>query len=94
MFLVFQLDEQCFDSTKCDDYCCNTRVVRIMGADQHSLSTTPYPTGHTGRFAIQDGGNNNNGTSAAAADVSQTLAGPTGTAAFALTTIATGGQSR
>ena len=63
----------------------STRVVRMMGADRHRLSANPYPGGNTGRFAIPDGGTDGNGTSAAAADTSQTLAGPTGTAAFSLT---------
>ena len=53
----------------------NTRVVRMMGADGNRLSATPYPAGHTGRFAVQDGSGNSPGTSAAAADTSQAAAG-------------------
>jgi hypothetical protein len=58
------------------------RVVRIMGANDNTLSGSPYPSGHTGRFAVEQTFGSD--MSGAAADTTQTSAGSTGTAAFSL----------
>lgn len=62
----------------------NTRVVRIFAAGDDSLSGTPYPAGHAGRYALALGGAGSD-LAEGAADTTQASAGATGTAAFALT---------
>ncbi|MGA9349661.1 MAG: GEVED domain-containing protein, partial [Anaerolineae bacterium] len=61
----------------------DTMVVRIYGADDDDLSTSPYPSGYTGRLNIES--NSGYGTcSLGVADVVRASAGATGSAAFSL----------
>lgn len=62
----------------------NNRILRLFVADDDTLSGTPYPSGHVGRYALQVD-NPGADVSGGAADVVQAAAGSTGTAAFLLT---------
>ncbi len=62
----------------------NNRILRLFTAADDTLSGTPYPAGHTGRYALQVGGTGTD-ISSGAADTTQTAIGATGTASFALT---------
>jgi len=68
----------------------NSMVVRVFAAGDNLLSGTPYPAGHTGRYALQIGGGGTD-VSSGAADRVQAAVGSTGTASFALTASANWG---
>ena len=64
----------------------NTTVLRIFGADDDDLpnpSSGTYPSGMTGRYALETSGGGFD-TSGAGADQTQAAAGATGTAVFSL----------
>ncbi len=62
----------------------NSVIVRVFAAGDNTLAASPYPAGHTGRYALQLGGGGSD-LASGAADTVQAAAGPSGTAAFALT---------
>lgn len=64
----------------------NSRVLRLMVADDNQLTGSPYPAGHVGRYGIQVDNSGVADLSGAAADEVEAAAGPTGPAAFSLNT--------